>query len=254
MKIKNLITLILLASFSFAANATDKIRWIAQNYAPYSYVDKNGKNSGIAVDLAMLIIDKMNLSDNPQNIELTQLTKFFILRNDDANTAFFPIVQTANRADKFKWVGPIAASNPVLIAKKKDNIKINNPNELSSYSIGVINKYYAIAKLVELGANNNSFMEVENDNNNIKKLNNGGVNMALCDELSCNFEIKSLNLKADEFEVVYRLNGNDSFYYAFSTDTEDSLITKITNALNSIKTSKNRKPSEYNKIMSKYTN
>ena len=140
MKIKNLITLILLTSFSFSANAGDQIKWIAQNYAPYSYVDKDGNNSGIAVDLAMLIMNKMNLSGDPQNIELTQLTKFFILRNNNANTAFFPIVQTPNRADKFKWIGPIAASNPVLIAKKKDIIKINNPNELNSYSIGVINK------------------------------------------------------------------------------------------------------------------
>ncbi len=254
MKIKNLITLILVISFSFAANAADQIRWIAQNYAPYSYVDKNGNNSGIAVDLAMLIMNKMNLSSDPQNIEITQLTKFFILKNDNANTAFFPIVQTANRASKFKWIGPIAASNPVLIAKKTNNIKINNPSELNSYSIGVLNKYYAIDQLVNLGASDNSFVEVDNDTSNIKKLNNGDINIALCDELSCNFAIQSLNLKADEFEVVYRLNGNDSFYYAFSTDTEDSIIAKITNALNSIKASKNGKISEYNQIISKYTN
>ena len=133
------------------------------------------------------------------------------------------------------------------------NIKINNPSDLSQYSIATISGFYAISELTTLGVDSNAFQLVDNDKENLKELSSGKVDIALCDELSCNFSTKELNLNANDFETIYTLNSSDSsFYFAFASDTKDNVINKIQKAFDDMKVRKNGKASEYELIMKKY--
>ena len=114
------IIFILLGSISLNSFAEEEeIRWIAQDYPPYSYINKDGDNSGLAVDTANQIMKNIGSKNNQKNIEVRKLSKFFVFRNSDANTVFFPIAKTPNRASKFKWVGPIITPKTILIAKNQ---------------------------------------------------------------------------------------------------------------------------------------
>jgi|GEM_PF-4600013 len=243
----------LLSSLSLNAIAKEEIRWIAQDYPPYSYINKAGENSGLTVEIASKIMKNIGSENNQKNIEVRKFSKFFVFRNDDTNTVFFPIAKTPNRASKFKWVGPIITPKTILIAKKSKNIKINNPSSLSQYSIGTMSGFYAVSDLTTLGVDSGAFQSMDNDKENLKELSSGKVDVALCDELSCNFSIKALNLNPNDFETIYTLKSSDSsFYFAFASDTKDDVINKTQKAFDDMKLRKNGKESAYELIVKKY--
>lgn len=245
------LTLIMLSlSISNLCLGDDDIRWIAQDYAPYSYIDSNGNKAGLAVEIAKEIMKKIGSKQTADDIDIKIFSKYFIRMNDNPNTVFFPFLQVPEREKYFKWVGPIAMNQPVIIARTQKQIKVNNLADLNQYSIGAKEGYNAVAMLTNLGVNGSVFQTATSDEEDLTRLKTGAVDMVVCDEMSCNAAMAKLGMSKD-CEVIYRMQSS-KFSFAFSKDTSDDIINQVQQALNEMKTSKAGTISDYDKIMKKY--
>lgn len=231
MKLFRLYCLIIALIFNINAIAED-IKWFAQDYKPYAY-EKNGVATGLAVDVAIVMMQGMGLNTSAKDIDVRMLSKFFIKMNDDKNTVFFPLVENEKRKDYFKFVGPIATARPVLIAPKSKSITIKEPKDIESYKISTMDGYFAMQELVNNGLNSSIFSTNSNDQDNVQAMISGNVDMVLCDELSCLRVLEDLDAKKD-YQVVYSLP-TKNLSFAFTKDTNDDLVNKAQLALDSLK-------------------
>ncbi len=248
-----IIILVAISNGAMADNVNN-ITWIAQNYMPYSYVNDNSQNTGMAIDIAVAIMQKIGSNQNGQNIQLHDFSRSFIRSNNDTDTVFFPLLKLPARASYFTWVGPIDTYKPVLFAKKTSNIVINNPaNDMKNYIVAGKEGDNGVDQLENLNVSSSSIMTSSSDEANILKLKNGEVNLVVCNEASGLAIMKKLGLKAKDYQVVYRLQEN-GLYFAFNNNTSNDLIVKIQQAFDSLKSSKAGTLSEYDQIRKKYEN
>lgn len=237
--IKIIITLS--TGFAFAASVDD-IRWLAQDYPPYIYIDDNGKNHGPVADFVGELMKKTGSSKTQNDIEIRNFTKMFVYSNNDKNTVFFPLARTKDRESHFKWVGPIFINEPVIFAKSarrstdkgltgRKPITITAIDDLKAYSILGREKYTGVIQLQQADINVDTG---DSDTDNFLKLKDDKVQMVVCDKTVGNYLIKKLGLDIQDYEVVYKLDTNE-MSFAFNTDTDDDLIKLIAD---NIKTTK----------------
>lgn len=239
--------LLLTISTTAFADSSDDLRWIAQDYKPYSYIDRQGKQDGVAIDIAELIMHKIGSRKTAQDIEVKVFSRSFVRKNNDPNTVFFPLAKLPEREKYFKWVGPIALDEPVLFAKISKNIVINMPDDLKKYNIAVKDGYNAVKLLKDLGVKGGSINYGDDDIKGLAKLKADQVDLVACNRLSCQVMMKDNKMDAKDYSIVYRLQPSE-LAMAFNKDTSDELVSKVNDALIELKKSK-----EYNVIMEKWT-
>ena len=121
--------LLTIPAVSFA-DSVDDVRWIAQDYPPFSYVDSNGDNAGTAIAQAGEVMKKISSKKTTKDIEVKTFSKFFVGFNNDKNTVFFPLADLPERQSKFTFIGPLFMDKAVVIGKA--SITINEPQEVVS--------------------------------------------------------------------------------------------------------------------------
>ncbi|PMJ90595.1 hypothetical protein BCU12_11810 [Vibrio sp. 10N.261.55.A7] len=71
----------------------------------------------------------------------------------------FVWLRTEHRENLFNWVGPITDIKVIVLARKRDNIIINDSVEMHRYKIGVIRDDIGEQSLLKLGIPRNSMQE-----------------------------------------------------------------------------------------------
>ena len=156
------------------------------------------------------------------------------MSHNKQNTVFFPLLRTPDREDRFKWVGPIALNQPVLMAKASSNIVINSLSDLNQYSIASIDGYNAVKLLTDQGVNLSVFKLNSTDEIDAKMLQNDEVKIIACDKLACQTALTKVGANLADYAVIYKLPSSE-LSYAFNKDTDDALIAKVAKALAEIK-------------------
>jgi polar amino acid transport system substrate-binding protein len=237
--LNNKIAIIIALSISTAALAAnvDDLKWIAQDYQPYSYIDDRGEKSGLAIDMAAAIMQKIGAHKSAKDIEVQAFSRKFIRKNNDENVIFFPLAKTPEREKYFKWVGPIALDEPVAFAKKAKGIKIAIPEDLKNYNIAMREGYTAAGELKELGIKNSAIKPALNEEEAVAKLRKEEVDLVVCNKLSCKQAMLSQGMQLDLYEITYSFKTNE-LSFAINKDTNDELVSIITKAFNEIKATK----------------
>ena len=228
-----LTSIMLSLSISSFCNANDNLRWIAQDYPPYSYIDNNDNKAGIAIDVVAAIMKKLGSTQNSQDIEIKTFSKFMIMMNNDKNTVFFPLLRTPKREKYFKWVGPVGINEPVLMTKANSSIVINNVKDLNQYTIASIDGYNAIKLLTKQGVKNSSFKLSSSDEEDARLLKLDSVNIILCDKMACITALTKVGANPKEYKIIYKLPISE-FAFAFNKETSDELVAKVQKSLDEI--------------------
>ena len=223
-------TLILTFSSSVFAASVDDLRWIGQDYKPYSYVNEAGERAGSSVALVNKIMGKIGSTKQVKDIEIHAFSRMFVHQNNDPNTVFFPLARTPDREDYFKWVGPIAMDEPVFFAKKSKNIIIKSDGDLNQYKIAGRDGYGPVKSLnnVDLG---------DSDQEDLQKLQADQVDLVICNKASCLATMQDQGMKIDDYKIVYSMQTSD-LSLAFNKETDDKLIEQVKKALEEIKIGK----------------
>lgn len=243
---KKIILISLMHSSIAFATSVDDLKWIAQDYQPYSYADEKAHNKGLAIDVAFEIMKLINTKKKVSDIEIHHFSRSFIRKNNDENTIFFPLLKTAEREKYFKWIGPIAMDEPVIFALKTKNIKINGPDDLKKYTIAAKEGYGAIQSVEEAGIKKSAILKLASEKDAINKFNLGATDLLFCNRLSCLYAMKSDHYDIKNYDIIYSF-GKQELSFAVNKDTDEAIIKKLDEALNQIKSN-----GEYMKILSKY--
>lgn len=240
---KFLISILIILTSNFAlASDIDDLRWIAQDYPPYAYIDDNGHNAGPVINLVAEILKKSGSSKTIDDIKISTFSKMFIFSNNKEDAVFFPLAKTPDRESYFKWVGPIFVNKPVIYAKAikrstdkgltgRKPIQINQIEDLKNYTILGRDKYTGVTQLQDADV---SVQSGDSDQENFLKLKDDQVQMVVCDKSVGQYLIKNLELTAEDYQIVYELEEND-MNFAFNKDTDDDLINQVKTLLKTTK-------------------
>lgn len=233
-----------LSNVSLAATVDD-IRWLAQDYKPYSYME-NDKKTGMMVEIAESIMKKIGSTKTIKDIEINTFSKSYVRRNNDPNTVFFPLAKSSDREKYFKWIGPITIDEPVLFAKKSKAIKITAPEDLNKYKIAVKDGYSAEKFLKKIGVSRSSLEVNDTDNESLNEIAQDKTDLVACNRLTCLIEMQDMKLEPNNYEVVFSMQGNE-LSFAFNKDTDQEILDKFSKAFEEFK-----KSQEFTNISKRY--
>jgi len=246
---KSLMTLSFLSLVSaLYASSLDNIRMLTDHWPPYNIV-KDGKLSGISVELYELMLKKNHSNRTREDFKITSWKHTYDTTRFVRDNAALTMTRNKIRENDFKWVGPIDTKTSGLIAKKSRHIKIKSAKDLASHTIAVVKDYSTHEMLKKAGFKNNLVVTggLFAVHNAMKKLVEDKVDIYSTSNI--NYILKMFetnNFNANEYEVIKKYK-SDTLYFAFNVNTDDKIIKKMQKTLDELK-----RNGTYAKIKSKY--
>jgi polar amino acid transport system substrate-binding protein len=171
---------------------------------------------------------------------------------NEPNTVYLSISRLPQREQLFKWAGPIGPIRNVLLVRSDKNISITTPEDLKKYKIGVIIDTSSMLLLLDKGIKKEDLVLENESKPLIEMLQNGSIDAWARGDRAGIWEINDLGLNASDYKTAYTL-GQMDYYYAFNKETSDSLVQSFQEAIDYIKTNKDKNGvSDYEKILSRY--
>lgn len=225
--------------------------YMTEEYPPFNF-EKDGELKGIAVDVIERIFQIEKIGLTRKNIQVLPWARGYKYVLENENTVLFSTTRTKHRENLFKWVGPVAMSKVVLIAKKDKKIRIDSLSDLQKYSIGVIRDDIGEQLIRKAGIGKENIDAVSKGLINVRKLVRDRIDLWAYSESVAMWFIKKNGFDPNDFETVYVLMEVGDLYYAFNKNTPDPLIAQFQNALDRLKIKDGDKKSEYEIIRDKY--
>jgi len=233
---------------SLNANSLNDIKFMTEHYPPYNYI-KDGHPQGIAVDLMVLMLKRLNTKHQRKDIRILPWARAYKMVLEDENTALFAMTKTKQREKLFKWVGPFAQTNISLIAKKNSNILLRASKELNNYKIGVVRGDIGEELLYTVGVKSKQIEStggIDALKKLIKMLNRNRFDLLSYEAGVVAWEMKKLGFNIKDYEIVFHLSQTQQ-YFAFHINTPDKIINLLQNTLKELKNE-----GQHQKILDKY--
>jgi len=213
--------------------APEDLHFVTEQYPPYNYVE-NGTLRGIAVDLLHGVYREMGSTLAPGQVRVLPWTDAYEAARSQKNTAVFATIRLPEREHLFKWAGPLASERQVIFADPARSYAISGPADLNRYRIGVVRDDAATPQLRALGVDPAAIVTVGTVPDLISLMQAGDIDLWCYGDLAGRFHAGTVTGDPDSFEVVYTLDTRD-IYFAFNTDTPDSVIAAFQAALDSVR-------------------
>lgn len=107
--------LMLLVPNLLYANSVYKV--MTEEFHPFGYYQENGHLTGVAVEITRLLFEEVG---HPDNIQVLPWARAIQNINHKNNHVLFAMARTAEREEKYHWVGPILSDN-IYLFQKSDN-------------------------------------------------------------------------------------------------------------------------------------
>lgn len=221
------------------AQDVDKLIVLTEEYPPYNYMDKD-KVCGTATEIVVDVLERLGSKLTRKDIRLIPWARAYheVLTSKDA--ILYSTTRTADREQTFKWVCPVGFNIVGVIARKRDRVVIKEPEDFERYRIGVVREdigHQLMRKLIP----EKDLDIVNSSESNLRKLQEGRIDMFVYDVQVAGFVLTRLGLDADKFETIYVLE-KSPLCIAFNKDVDDAFVQKFQNALDIIL--KERPPNE----------
>jgi polar amino acid transport system substrate-binding protein len=235
------------ASFANAAPSSniDDYKILSEVYPPYNFVVE-GKLQGISVDVLSEILKDMGTKKNIEAVKVESWSSAYEEIQKNENIMLFSTARSPERESLFKWVGPIASSANIIVAKKKSKIKITDIKDINNYITAVEEDSVIDLMIRDHVKDQTKVLRVKLNEDLITLLNSDRVNLICMGGDLFAWEMKIRGFNPKDYEKVYALKERD-LYYAFSKETPESLIDAMQTSLDKIKNS-----ALYQDIVKKY--
>ena len=132
----------LLPLFGGAAQASDVVQILTQNYPPFS-MSVNGKNfereDGIAGIDKEVVAELFKRADIPYQMTLRfPWARLQEMAEKQPGFAVYSLSRSAERESRFKWVGPLSEIQLVLLKMPGSPIVLNTLDDARQYNIGSV--------------------------------------------------------------------------------------------------------------------
>nr|WP_287410486.1 transporter substrate-binding domain-containing protein [Pseudodesulfovibrio sp.] len=206
---------------------------MAAPYPPYS-ISNGLRVEGISVTTLMTIMQRCGTPISNQEIKLAPWAYAYECTARTPQRIILNAVRTPKTEQLYKWVGPIATSKVVLIGRKKDKFLINTKSDLKGLRIATVRWSRPEKALLAGGINANKLHRSPAHVQALRKLSNGEVDLFAFTEKGAPYLMDGLGMMQDDYTICYTFD-EQPLYFAFSKDTDDSLISQLNKELKTLK-------------------
>ncbi|WP_417787671.1 substrate-binding periplasmic protein [Stutzerimonas xanthomarina] len=146
------------------------------------------------------------------------------------NHGLFSTSMTDARRPLFKWVGPIAQYESVLLSAPGSNLKLTSLEQAKGYTIGAY-KSSAVSQRVE--AQGLTPINSLRDQENLQKLLSGKIDLWATSDPVWRYYARQEGVGALNTVLVFN---SAPLYLALNKETPDEVVTRLQNALDQMKT------------------
>ena len=133
---KNYFIVAFCLALSIKANG-QTIHLKTEHYPPFNYdLSRAEEGTGVGGAATKIVKELMRRSGYDYTLNLVSWKRAFGAAKDEKYNAVYCIVRTPEREKLFKWVGPIAENNYVLLSDSHREVSIGQFEDLKNYTIG----------------------------------------------------------------------------------------------------------------------
>ena len=210
-----------------------KVVLLTENFPPFNMAvdDKNFARDdgidGISAEIVRAMFKRAGI-----NYTLTlrfPWDRLYRLTLDKPNYGLFSTTYTDERKPLFKWVGPLAKSEWVLLAAPGSTIKVGSLEEAAKYKIGAYKNDAVSQHLESKGLKPDNSLR---DQENVAKLMSGKIDLWATTDPVGRYIAKQEG--ASGLQVVLRFNSAELFL-ALNKETPDEVVERLQKALDELR-------------------
>lgn len=199
---------------------------LTENLPPLNFI-KDDVLMGPAVDIVKEIQRRVG---SHGQIQVYPWARAYKMALEEANIVIFGMVRTAERNDKFYWIGPIAEKRDILAANKKSGLKINSLEDAKKVNhIGTLRDDAKEIFLQRHGFTN--LVSTHDDQNNVKKLLLGRIDLWATKMPGFKTVCHLAGVDCHEIVEVYDMRKSE-IYIAVSKKTSEITVQSWTDSFN----------------------
>jgi polar amino acid transport system substrate-binding protein len=225
-----------------------QLNYLTEEWAPFNY-QEDGNATGISVELLESIFKNIGVNRSRADVRIVPLAEGFQIAQNNTSTVLFSIVLTPEREPLYKWAGPFTKASFVLYAPMSSNITISSAEDLNQYRIGAVQSSIENDLLTSQGVNKSQIVNGETPEALLRMLEEGQIDLWATGDLAGRHQMLRTASDPNAYEIVYTLSEND-FYYIFSKDVPDTLISAFEQAIETARNQKDEQGvSDYERII-----
>jgi polar amino acid transport system substrate-binding protein len=211
-----------------------KMVLLTENFPPFNMAE-NGKNFARDANIQGISTDIVREMFKRAGIDYSLTLRFpwdriYQQTMTKANHGLFSTSMSEARKPLFKWVGPIAQYQSVLVGRTGQHPVVANLESAKAYRIGAYQSSAVSQHLQGLGFTTQNALR---DQENIRKLQRGQIDLwATSDPV---WRAYASEQGVSDLEVVLSFNTSD-MYLAINKDTPDEVVTRLQAALEQMRT------------------
>jgi polar amino acid transport system substrate-binding protein len=202
------------------SDKTKEIVFVTSHYPPYVHVDGKGNISGVFPKLLESYLNGTGYTVKYWVAPWQRCEKF--LKEGKAFGAF-PYLKTKSRSRSFNFTKEIVDYAPSFMFRKENfpnGFKWDNLDDLKPYKLGAVKGFWYVD---DFKAHGLSFIEVTNDEQNIKMLSSGRIDATLIEARVADYILKDHGVHdTEKFGFSDRPYGKESFRVMVSRSYPDS--------------------------------
>lgn len=215
------------------ATAPDALTIYTENYPPFNY-EEIGEAQGLSVDLLLEMFVRAGIKKERHDIIVAPWSTGLAAVRENPGTVLFSTVRTVAREDKFKWVGPIATSRIVLVARQDSDIDVKDGVDFNKYRYGIVQNSSGDEALKEGHVDASNLVYLNSPLSAAHMLARGRVDAWAFERIVSFWLLQKLGYRAQDFKVVHAFEKRQ-YYFAFNKKTDAALLAKLQTALDDIK-------------------
>jgi len=227
-----LLTLFLLLVSTVHARA-ESLVLLTENLPPFNMA-VNGGNFARDEGISGISAETLRLVCQRAAIECQQILRFpwqrvYDQALKDAGYGLFSVARTAEREALFKWVGPIASEDWVLLARADSPIQLSSLEQARQYRLGGYKGDAPTNKLVESGLDVRQSLY---DKENPERLAKGQIDLWVTSSVAGQYLARQQGYQ--NFRVALTF-GRGDLYLALNRQTADVTVDKLRAALEQLR-------------------
>lgn len=205
------------------------LRILTENYPPFNFETDNGDVGGLSTEIVRRLMAEAELD---YSLTVLPWKRAYLETQRNADTCLYSTAETPDRAEEFRWVGPIIENDWVLFARRDRAITVGGMEDLKGLRVG---GYVGDAITTYLQERGVTVDAAHSEAQNLKKLLNRRIDLWPTGRV-IGRHIAAQEGKADAIKEVYRLR-KVRVSMACNLNTKDRLIKKLREALNKLRVS-----------------
>lgn len=208
---------------------------VTESLPPLSY-EERGAVTGYSTEIIQAVLQEARLT---APIELMPWARAYQRALQQPNTLIYSITRTPERDAQFEWIGVLSNRQIYLYKlKSRTDIQIKTLTDAGNYKTGLVREMASAKEFMRKGQFPDNVVDyAPTDESNMKKFLMGRVDLAIFQNWSAAFLMKSQNRTMEELEPLLLLDGSSNYYLAMSKNSDPALVKKIRKAFEKVQQS-----------------